>query len=56
MRRMEFKEHRKRHYNEMEAVRKFRQEHGGEILLADDENNNNNDDDDEDGDADDETD
>ena len=47
MRHMEFKEHRKRHYNEMEAVRKFRQEHGGEILLADE---------DEDGDADDETD
>ena len=46
MRSMEFKEHRKRHYNEMEAVRRFRQEHGGEILLADDEG----------GDADDETD
>ena len=27
MRALEFKEHRKRHYNEMEAVRKFRQEH-----------------------------
>ena len=46
MRQMEFKEHRKRHYNEMEAVRKFRQEHGGDDLLADDEG----------GDADDETD
>lgn len=27
MRNLEFKEHRKRHYNEMELVRKFRQEH-----------------------------
>jgi protein phosphatase inhibitor 2 len=27
MQNLEFKEHRKRHYNEMEAVRKFRQEH-----------------------------
>jgi len=27
MRKLEFKEHRKRHYNEMELVRKFRQEH-----------------------------
>lgn len=45
MRRMEFKEHRKRHYNEMEAVRKFRQEHGGDVLV----------DDDQDGDADDES-
>lgn len=26
MRRLEFREHRKRHYNEMEAVRRFRQE------------------------------
>lgn len=34
MRRLEFKEHRKRHYNEMEAVRKFRQEHP-DGLLAD---------------------
>lgn len=37
MRHMEFKEHRKRHYNEMEAVRRFRQEHGGDVLLNDDE-------------------
>lgn len=27
MRRLEFKEHRKRHYNEFERVKKFRQEH-----------------------------
>jgi protein phosphatase inhibitor 2 len=27
MRQLEFKEHRKRHYNEMELVRKYRQEH-----------------------------
>jgi protein phosphatase inhibitor 2 len=27
MRNLEFKEHRKRHYNEMEIVRKFREEH-----------------------------
>jgi protein phosphatase inhibitor 2 len=27
MRELEFKEHRKRHYNEMELVRKYRQEH-----------------------------
>lgn len=32
MRRLEFKEHRKRHYNEMEAVRKFRQEHPGGVV------------------------
>ena len=52
MHKMEFTEHRKRHYNEMEAVRRFRQEHGGEVLL----DNNNNGDDDEDGDADNEAD
>ena len=40
-RRLEFREHRKRHYNEMELVRRFRQEH------ADDD-----DDEDDDGDAD----
>ncbi|KAL7563009.1 hypothetical protein ACA910_013532 [Epithemia clementina (nom. ined.)] len=28
----EFIEHRKQHYNEMEAVRKFRQEHPGDVL------------------------
>jgi protein phosphatase inhibitor 2 len=43
MREMEFKEHRKRHYNEMEAVRRFRQQHGDFSF------------EDEDGDADDET-
>ena len=47
MHKMEFQEHRKRHYDEMEAVRRFRQEHGGDIVL---------DNDDEDGDADNEAD
>lgn len=51
MRAMEFKEHRKRHYNEMEAVRKFRQEHGGDVLVAPEQEVE---DDDQDGDADDE--
>lgn len=31
---LEFKEHRKRHYNEVELMRKYREEHGGD---ADDE-------------------
>ena len=36
---LEFKEHRKRHYNEMELVRKYRQEHANdEAEDADDEN------------------
>lgn len=48
MRKLEFKEHRKRHYNEMELVKKFRQEHPDDVL-DDDE-----DDGDDDGDADDE--
>jgi protein phosphatase inhibitor 2 len=29
---MEFKEHRKRHYNEMELVRQFRHDHPGDVL------------------------
>ena len=40
MKQLEFKEHRKRHYNEMELVRKFRQEHPDGIDVgaeADDE-------------------
>lgn len=55
MRRLEFKEHRKRHYNEMEALRKFRQEHP-EGLAPDVEDNGEDkeDDDDDDDDADDE--
>jgi len=32
MRKLEFKEHRKRHYNEMELVKKFRQEHPDDVL------------------------
>ena len=32
MRKLEFKEHRKRHYNEMELVKKFRQEHPDDPL------------------------
>jgi Protein phosphatase inhibitor 2 (IPP-2) len=39
----EFVEHRKHHYNEMEMVRKFKEEHGG---LLDDEDENNDADDD----------
>jgi len=45
---LEFKEHRKRHYNEMDAVRRFRQSHSD--LTSDDEDG----DDDEENDADDE--
>jgi len=33
MRKLEFKEHRKRHYNEMELVRKFREEHPDGLLM-----------------------
>lgn len=43
MKDVEFKEHRKRHYNEMELVRKFRQEHP-DGLMADTEDNNGDDD------------
>jgi protein phosphatase inhibitor 2 len=35
MRQLEFKEHRKRHYNEMELVRKFRQEHPDGLAVDD---------------------
>mmetsp|Transcript_30515 Transcript_30515/g.73193 ORF Transcript_30515/g.73193 Transcript_30515/m.73193 type:complete len:176 (+) Transcript_30515:201-728(+) len=41
---LEFKEHRKRHYNEMELVRKFRQAHGGDMLGDDDDEENDADD------------
>jgi protein phosphatase inhibitor 2 len=40
MKKLEFKEHRKRHYNEMELVRRFRQEHPDAVDVgaeADDE-------------------
>jgi protein phosphatase inhibitor 2 len=37
MKMLEFKEHRKRHYNEMELVKKFRQEHPDVGAEADDE-------------------
>lgn len=42
MHQIEFKEHRKRHYNEMELVRKFRQEHPNGVVAAvvDDEEDN----------------
>ena len=55
---IEFKEHRKRHYNEMELVRKFRQEHPDGPMAdvdADVDGNDDNGDDDEENDADDET-
>lgn len=39
MRKLEFKEHRKRHYNEMELVRQFRKEHP-DGLLEDDNGDN----------------
>jgi protein phosphatase inhibitor 2 len=38
MRKLEFKEHRKRHYNEMELVRQFRQEHPDALEIPDTEN------------------
>jgi protein phosphatase inhibitor 2 len=38
MRKLEFKEHRKRHYNEMELVRQFRQEHPDALEVPDTEN------------------
>jgi protein phosphatase inhibitor 2 len=37
MRKLEFQEHRKRHYNEMEAVRRYRMEHPPEDLTDEDE-------------------
>lgn len=42
MRQLEFKEHRKRHYNEMELVRKYRQEHpeGVDVDAEDDLDDN----------------
>jgi protein phosphatase inhibitor 2 len=40
---LEFKEHRKRHYNEMELVRRFRQEHS-EILTDEEDQDNDADD------------
>lgn len=49
MRELEFKEHRKRHYNEMELVKKFRQEHP-EGLMPDVEAGDGDDDDDDDDD------
>ena len=38
MRTLEFKEHRKRHYNEMELVRQFRQQHPDALEVQDTEN------------------
>jgi protein phosphatase inhibitor 2 len=38
MRKLEFKEHRKRHYNEMELVRQFRQQHPDALEVLDTEN------------------
>jgi len=35
MRRLEFQEHRREHYNEMELVKKFRQEHPGGVFEDD---------------------
>jgi len=58
MRRLEFKEHRKRHYNEMELVKQFRKEHPDDVAVdpnnadAAEENNGGADDE---GDADDES-
>ena len=52
MRKLEFKDHRKRHYNEMELVKKFRQEHPEDTMDADAGNGDGFADDD--GDADDE--
>lgn len=39
MKKIQFKEHRKRHYNEMELVRKFRQQHSDPMSDTDDEDN-----------------
>ena len=41
---IEFREHRKRHYNEMELVRKFRQEHPDPLLDPEDDVDNDADD------------
>ena len=51
VRRLEFREHRKRHYNEMEVVWRFRQEHQDDEEEEDDDDINGNEED-EDGDAD----
>ena len=37
MKKMEFKEHRKRHYNEMELVKQFRKEHPEGVFAEDDD-------------------
>jgi protein phosphatase inhibitor 2 len=47
MKELEFKEHRKRHYNEMELVRKFRQEHPDPAEPMAEEEDNDADDEDE---------
>lgn len=44
MKAVEFKEHRKRHYNEMELVRKFRQEHPDGIMNVEEDDDNDADD------------
>lgn len=44
MRKLEFKEHRKRHYNEMELVKKFRQEHPDDALDVGDDDDGGGDD------------
>lgn len=49
MRKLEFKDHRKRHYNEMELVRKFRQEHPEGALSVNEEDNDDDADDEKDG-------
>ena len=41
----EFVEHRKHHYNEMDMVRKFKEEHGGVVDVEDDDEENDADDD-----------
>jgi protein phosphatase inhibitor 2 len=54
MRKLEFQDHRKRHYNEFQMIQKFRHEHPDDEDNDNDDNNNNDAvaDDDEDGDAD----
>ena len=51
LKRLEFQEHRKRHYNEMEVVRRFRRDHPDGVPTL---NGHNSEDDDEDHDGDDE--
>jgi protein phosphatase inhibitor 2 len=51
MRKLEFKEHRKRHYNEMEALKRFRAQHPDDVAPGGEDQAEE---DDEDGDADDE--